>query len=808
MKVELRILENQSETGRFKIGSGEYVIGRDTACDFVIASDDVSRRHARLTVDDGGVFIEDLGSANGTFVNRRRAFGRVRLESGTPAQLGRVLVEAHWEKIIETVATEQPGAPLDDKVALVRGEKYELGNFVAGGGMGVVHRARDRHVRRGVAMKLMRDDAVESPAKWLRFLEEAQVTGQLEHPNIVPVYDIGIDAQGRLFYTMRFVRGINLGVVLEDIRNGKADTIAQFPLGRLLTILQKACDAVSYAHSKGVIHRDLKPENIMIGDFGEVLVLDWGLAKKLANRTPLREAMESGDLIESVREANDDAGRTREGVVLGTPHFMSPEQANGWIDRIDERSDIFMLGGVLYNILTLQFPFPGKTTKEAVTKIREGKILPPASYNKSTALPHCPSGLIPESLSAVAMKALAFQPQDRYQTVRELQRDIEAYQGGFATSAERASFFKQVSLLIKRRKFEFSIAAMTFIALAVIGSVAITRVVQSERRARQSLAALRNAAPAYCTQAESLIDAQKFYQALDNVSIAIRLMPDRAESFVLKGNILESLLRLPEARDSYREALRLDPSSIQALDNFQLCEKLIADNEGRSELSPGSLYELQAAMLRQQRSAEALAMVRRLGKDTQALYDTWLSILADAGLVEKGRVSPRLLVNDQGQFCLNLNRVKTDNIAALKGMPVKELHLMGTNVRDLTPLQDAPLTLLNLAGTPVSDLEPLRGLPIKVLILADCHNVTDLSPLADCAQLETLILPPQPENIGALRNLPNLKRISPLTIAPPGKNELGRKEPRLEFRGKGLQRLDDLTIPAAAFWEKWSADKE
>jgi serine/threonine protein kinase len=805
MEVELKILQNDAETGRFALRSGEYVIGRDTKCDLVVASDEVSRRHARLTVGERDVFIEDLGSANGTFVNRRRAFGRVPLKPGLRAQLGRVLVEANWR---ESSAPVVPAAALPSKQALLAGQKYELGEFVAAGGMGVVHRARDRHIRRGVAMKLMPAEMAESPSKWLRFLEEAQVTGQLEHPNIVPVYDLGVDAQGRLFYTMRFVRGINLSVVLEDIRNGKADTIAQFPLGRLLTILQKACDAVSFAHSKGIIHRDIKPENIMIGDFGEVLVLDWGLAKKLADRVSPLDPLNPDDSVESIRAMSDDAGRTREGVVMGTPHFMSPEQANGWVDRIDERSDIFMLGGVLYNILTLQFPFPGKTTKEAVEKIRMGRILPPGSYNKSAALPHCPDKLIPESLSAVAMKALAFEPEARYQTVREFQQDIEAYQGGFATSAERATFFKQVSLLVKRRKFEFSVVAMTVGALLVIGSTAISRIIKSQRQAQQSLAALRDAAPAYCTQAESLIEAQRFNQALDNVSISIRLVPDRAESHALKGNILQSLLRLNEAREAYQEAVRLNPLQHQAAENFQLCEKIIADNAGREELAPSSLYELQAAMLRQQRSAEALAMVRRLGSEKQALYDTWRVILADAGLLENGRVSARLLVNDQGQFCLNLNRVKTDDISSLRGMPVRELHLMHTAVRDLTPLKDAPITFLNLSGTPISDLEPLRGLPIKVLVLADCPNITDISPLADCQQLETVVLPPGAENVEMLRDLPNLQRISDITEAPPAREELTRRQNRLEFRGKGMPSLSESTIPAAAFWKKWDERKK
>ena len=245
MELEIILQENNREQSRRSLGSGEYVIGRDQACEVVIASEAVSRRHARLTVNDSSVFVEDLGSANGTYIDGHRAEGRVPLAPGQKVVLGRVMMQAVWrsETTADTRDTVET-APPQSADELLEGHKYDLGDVVGSGGMGVIRRARDRRVRRSVAMKLISPDTVDTPAKRLRFVEEAQVTGQLEHPNIVPVYDLGMDEEGQPYYTMKFVRGLNLKVVLDDIRTGKTDTIAQFPLARLLTIFQKACDAI------------------------------------------------------------------------------------------------------------------------------------------------------------------------------------------------------------------------------------------------------------------------------------------------------------------------------------------------------------------------------------------------------------------------------------------------------------------------------------------------------------------------------------------------------------------------------------
>ena len=175
------------------------------------------------------------------------------------------------------------------------GERYERGKLVGRGGMGAVIAVEDRYLKRKVAMKLLRDNSFMDPSTVLRFLEEAQITGQLQHPGIIPIHDIGKDDEGHPFYTMKLLDGQTLHAVLGKLRAGDADTEHDWPLGRRLNVFQRICEAMAYAHSRGVIHRDLKPENIIVGEFGEVQVLDWGLAKVLGSDDPVINADPGGN---------------------------------------------------------------------------------------------------------------------------------------------------------------------------------------------------------------------------------------------------------------------------------------------------------------------------------------------------------------------------------------------------------------------------------------------------------------------------------------------------------------------------------
>jgi tetratricopeptide (TPR) repeat protein len=540
------------------------------------------------------------------------------------------------------------------------------------------------------------------------------------------------------------VKGVHLRAVLEEIREGRADVAARYSLGNLLTVFLKLCDAVAYAHSKNIIHRDLKPDNIMLGDYGEVVLMDWGLAKQLDSAEDLH--------LNGVAAATSPA-LTLDGTVMGTPHFMSPEQAAGRISELDQRTDVFALGGILYNILTLHPPFPGVTTEEVMQKVRSGFIPPPTTFNPAEddgeaapawpALLHCPGRRVPETLAAIAMKALARDPARRYQSVTDLENDIKAYQGGFATSFEKSAR-RLFVLALRRRKTEFLFAGLAATILLAVGTVSVVRIVASEKRAQAALAELRSAAPTFAAEAQSLLEQFRFEEALARVEYAISLDDGKAEYHLLRGHILQTLLRMPEAVRAYSRALNLPA----ARENVELCNRFMEENRGRTDWLPASLSTLHAALLRQQRSAEALAIMRQFGPDKGLLYDSWKAILAKAGLP----VGPRNLHLDlRGRFTINLQGANVDNLAPLKEMPVERLNLAGTKVSDLTPLLGMLLTDLDLTGTKVSDLAPLACMPLQNLVLRDT-KIEDLTPLAD-VPLQSLSLENAPvSNLEPLRN--------------------------------------------------------
>jgi len=202
------------------------------------------------------------------------------------------------------------------------GEKYEYLRDIASGGMGRVVLVKDRHLRRQVAMKLITDDQRLAQALRNRFIAEAQMTGQLEHPNIVPIHDLGVMSDGKCYFTMKLVRGETLGALFNRLATGDRETKAKYSLPRLLAIFQQIANGLGFAHARGIIHRDLKPDNIMIGEFGEVLIMDWGLAKSFRASAPAPQS--GGNQTDHDEIDAQEVARTRVGTVAGTPGFMSP----------------------------------------------------------------------------------------------------------------------------------------------------------------------------------------------------------------------------------------------------------------------------------------------------------------------------------------------------------------------------------------------------------------------------------------------------------------------------------------------------
>jgi WD40 repeat protein/serine/threonine protein kinase len=307
-------------------------------------------------------------------------------------------------------------------------ERFRIVRRFARGGLGEVFLAIDPELDRQVAVKELRDHHAHDPTSQARFLLEARLTGRLEHPGIVPVYGLGRYPDGRPYYAMRLIQGETLGRAIERFHSQdeapREPARREIAFRRLLRSLIDACNAVAYAHSRGVVHRDLKPDNIMLGRFGETLVVDWGLAKSIASPDP---ATTGNDPAASDAPDGDDSSLTRPGSALGTPQYMSPEQAAGELDRVGPASDVYSLGATLYCLLVGHGPFDSGDVAEVLQRVRRGIFPSPRRLRRS----------IDAALEAACLKAMSVRPEDRHATPTALAEEIEAWLADVRYRAEQ-----------------------------------------------------------------------------------------------------------------------------------------------------------------------------------------------------------------------------------------------------------------------------------------------------------------------------------------------------------------------------------
>jgi serine/threonine-protein kinase len=309
------------------------------------------------------------------------------------------------------LATLVPGSQRVSRVAVaptfLETDRFIERELIGRGGMGSVIRAYDRELERDVAIKVLPRDESMTDADMKALMDEARITGGLEHPHIVPVYEFGCDERGTRFLCMKLVEG----ETLEDTLNwaGSARLEPDF-LADLLQIFLKVCDAIAFAHSRGVLHRDLKPSNVMIGDFGQVYVVDWGVART------------RGAPIGAERSSDWAMRADPFGVIIGTPRYMAPEQLHGLHDQLDERTDVFALGATLYQILTGHPPHHPDSLPDIALRKTRVTIPPPDQL--------VPGGHVPPELSRIAQKALSHDPEDRHASVEELKHEVERFQRG------------------------------------------------------------------------------------------------------------------------------------------------------------------------------------------------------------------------------------------------------------------------------------------------------------------------------------------------------------------------------------------
>ena len=316
------------------------------------------------------------------------------------------------------------------------GTRYRLLERVARGGMGVVYAAEDEKLQRRVALKVLDLPSADGDLA-NRLIREALVLAKLEHPGVVPVHDVGTLNDGRVFYTMKFVEGQRLDQHIQTLPS----------VSERLRLFLRICDAVAFAHAHGVLHRDLKPANIMVGSFGEVLVMDWGLAKLLRDEVPplSQPADPDATIFERpIKTANSNLGvqtiATGHGTVMGTPGYMSPEQARGDVEHLDARSDIFSLGALLRFLLT-----------------KDSNAAANASEKQH----------LDRALEAICLKAAAPNPERRYPSVLELALDVSRYLDGLAVAAHRESFFEKLGRFYRRYRF-FILLIAAYLVMRVL----------------------------------------------------------------------------------------------------------------------------------------------------------------------------------------------------------------------------------------------------------------------------------------------------------------------------------------------------
>jgi serine/threonine protein kinase len=838
-QIEIIVSQDGTEVARHTLPPGEYVIGQDTGAQVVVDLPQVSPRHARLTIENGTVFVEDLGSESGTFINGLAVKDNTRVWPSQEIRIGVATVETHL--VSEGGAADDPSATVSGFVAteVVAEHKYEIEKILRREEDGALLDTHDSAIRRDLAMRVMKPGGTEEDVA--RFVEEAQITGQLEHPGIPPIHELGTDEQGRPYCTMKVVRGVTLGKVLELLREMQAAALEKYSLLTLLGVLEKACEAVSFAHSKGVIHCDLKPESINIGDFGEVLVMNWGSAKVLNNLSGAASATTARPLA-----------------------YLAPEQARGEVAALDARTDVYALGAILYHILALRAPLEKDDRAAALKLISEGHT---DRLDVGQLYPHLPRQRMPDPLVAIVGKAMALQQAARYQRVEALQADLAAYRNATITEAEKVGPLRQFLFLARRYKTVSAAAAIVVGGSLFFGITAVLAAYQARQasaRDQAVVANLRSKASEFLKLAEHEADTQRFENALTSIDASLAVDPRPSRPYWERAWALLALERWDEATAALQAAAQRDPSGANPARILPAVAKMKSmskdsqrwKNEAAHDLfryleSAGAAGPAFALATRLQENADtrrklieqrllsvlgrdrysvtadkfglvvvnlsgqplrSLETLRGLPIDSVDASDTALTdveplrgmrlqslILSNtkvASLAPLAGIPLRRLLVDHTAVrdlaplkgapleVLNVEDTKVYDLSLVKGTPLRALNMKNTVITSLAVLSGLPLESLNISGTSVTDLTPVQNAPLKELDLRNCQRVTDFAPILTLTKLERLSCDVLPRGLGALQQRATLQTIE--ADAYPGE---GFKGPR----------------PAATFWAEYNA---
>ena len=642
-------------------------------------------------------------------------------------------------------------------------QRYSSAEFIDSGGMKKITSYQDSVTGRTVAMATM--NKCERSRDLEYFINEARIAALLEHPNIVPVYDIGVDENNQPYFTMKKLGGENLRSLLNKLRCNEAETRQNYPLTELLDIFLKVCDAISYAHSRGIVHLDLKPANIQVDEFGQVQVCDWGLARELSSQ---------GQVSETLSEFNST---TYEGLYIsktmgeackGTPGFMAPEQISESFGQRSIRTDIYSLGTLLYGLLTFNCPVQESDAKSMMDDTTNGNITPINSHER----------IIDPGLAAITSKAMALQAHDRYKSVFTLANDVRAFRNGFAPNAEEASLIKRLKLVVKRHKTLALTAFASLLLIIILVTTFIYSLNQEKNKARaseksainlaeklnsekdQRLKFNRETAPKIYATAMLSYESGAYRKALNYVEASLGLDPNLAEARFLYAILLIGELRIDEAL----KALKQFKPSAQNHYLINICKEIKAV-WGKNYLPPlAKLYPIYLKLNRdsftnryflndhlivkvsysypQQERIEFAKRYYRQVNGNQAF--TFNLQKKNDGLTlslsgNRGALALREL-NNLPIYELDISHTAFESIAQIQGIPLKNLNLSHSKIADLTPLYNSKtLAVLDITNSRVYNLAPIRNTPLHTLIAGS--NPISLYSLQKFKKLKRFIIP-------------------------------------------------------------------
>jgi tetratricopeptide (TPR) repeat protein/tRNA A-37 threonylcarbamoyl transferase component Bud32 len=456
------------------------------------------------------------------------------------------------------VGTSGATAPLSTPAA----ERFRIIRPFQRGGLGQVSLARDEELNREVALKEILPKHADSDEARQRFLMEAEITGSLEHPGVVPVYGLGQYGDGRPFYAMRLIRGDNLQLAIDEFHRQPEAADRELRFRQLLGRFVDVCDAIEYAHNRCVLHRDLKPGNIMLGKYGETLVVDWGLAKAVGSDAGPTDTVEL-----PIRPASaDHSTETQMGRIVGTPAYMSPEQALGRVDMLGPATDIYSLGATLYHLLVGRAPFGYEDRDALLGNVQMGRFPTPRSIN----------GDVPRRLESICLKAMSRLPADRYLTARQMAEDVERYLADEPVLAHPDTLYSRVGRWMRKHRAAVMGAGAVLTVLAASLAVGLVMVNAANKRAEHNFEVARKAIRDYyvTVSEETLLNQpgmqplrdQLLKQALDYYKEFLAssehqdgpMLDEIAQANFFVGRITESIESPSQAIPYYQTAVALN----------------------------------------------------------------------------------------------------------------------------------------------------------------------------------------------------------------------------------------------------------